>query len=48
LNPPNWWIQAIVTGDDAMVNGVLTGVVTQAMVTGSLEDDGLDFWITGG
>jgi len=24
---PNWWTQAMVTGADAMVNGVLTGVI---------------------
>ena len=47
----------MVTGDGAMVNGVLTGVIFKqwslahwwmmAWITGSLVDDGLDVWITG-
>jgi len=37
----------MVTGADAMVTGIGHWCWTQAMVTGSLVDDGLDIWISG-
>jgi len=37
----------MVTGDDAMANGVGHWCWTQELVTGSLVDDGLHIWISG-